>query len=330
MIVTAYTIAKDEEFNVAQWYETTEGADYRVIVDTGSTDETVKVAKELGIIVYQIHLHHFTFDLARNIALSLCPKSDWYVSLDMDERLSKGWRDSLEAIDTNVEVGIDAINVKLVCPVGPDGISSMSYPAKRIHLGRCRWTYPVHEVIESSKDYYTESIVITHHQAYKPSRSRYLRIMEDWLKDVKETDKPRLYFYIAREYKYEKDHWRAAHYFEEYLRISTWKEERCAALIALGDMCVLPAKAEGYYLKAAGECASMREPWIRLAELKLSQGNAIEATMYAQRALTISERSTTYISEAWAWNGTAEAIIEAGVKMITDQAQKLEQEATNG
>ncbi len=57
-----------------------------IVVDTGSTDDTVRLAKENGAVV-----HHFDwvgdFSKARNFSMSLA-KSEWVLILDADERIN--------------------------------------------------------------------------------------------------------------------------------------------------------------------------------------------------------------------------------------------------
>ena len=50
MKVAIYTIALNEEQFVKSWYDAAKDADYLMIADTGSTDRTVELARELGIV----------------------------------------------------------------------------------------------------------------------------------------------------------------------------------------------------------------------------------------------------------------------------------------
>jgi len=97
MKVAVYTIAKNEAKHVKRWFESAKGADYFLICDTGSTDDTVKIAKDLGINVVECAVDPFRFDVARNYSLASLPLDiDWCIALDMDEMLVGEWRSELE------------------------------------------------------------------------------------------------------------------------------------------------------------------------------------------------------------------------------------------
>ena len=83
--VCVYAIAKNEEKFVKRWYESVKEADDIYVLDTGSTDNTKELLKELGVHVNEIILDPFRFDLARNESLNLVPlDTDICVCLDLD------------------------------------------------------------------------------------------------------------------------------------------------------------------------------------------------------------------------------------------------------
>jgi glycosyltransferase involved in cell wall biosynthesis len=97
MKVAVYTICKNEEKFVERWYASSVDADYHILTDTGSTDNTVKIARSLGITVNEILLKPFRFDDARNASLISIPTdADYCIALDVDEVLAPGWREALE------------------------------------------------------------------------------------------------------------------------------------------------------------------------------------------------------------------------------------------
>ena len=84
--VCVYAIAKDEEKNVEKWVKSMSPADHIIVLDTGSTDNTVELLSSLGVEVHQKIYDHFRFDVARNDCLDLIPdeyKGDvyWKISI---------------------------------------------------------------------------------------------------------------------------------------------------------------------------------------------------------------------------------------------------------
>ena len=88
--VCVYAIAKDESDFVESWVESMSPADHIIVLDTGSTDDTVEKLRALGVEVHETTYEHFRFDQARNDSLDLVP--DEYnirVCTDLDERFEK-------------------------------------------------------------------------------------------------------------------------------------------------------------------------------------------------------------------------------------------------
>ena len=81
MKVTLYAIAKNEEKFVERWFNSSKEADYHLIVDTGSTDDTILIAKKLGINVFSVNINPFRFDDARNTSLNLIPTDISFIEL---------------------------------------------------------------------------------------------------------------------------------------------------------------------------------------------------------------------------------------------------------
>ena len=99
MDITLYAIAKNEEKNVEKFIEISKKFTNTVVVDTGSTDNTVQLLKEAGIEVYEHPQtrEEFDFARARNQALSYV-KTDWAFSLDLNEDLDEFFPEGLDVI----------------------------------------------------------------------------------------------------------------------------------------------------------------------------------------------------------------------------------------
>ena len=84
MKITACYIVKNEEKNIARSIESLSGDyDELIVVDTGSTDNTVAIAKALGAVCYSYEWHD-DFSAARNYTISKA-SGDWLIFFDADE-----------------------------------------------------------------------------------------------------------------------------------------------------------------------------------------------------------------------------------------------------
>jgi glycosyltransferase involved in cell wall biosynthesis len=87
-------ITKNEEANIRACLESVAWADEIVVVDSGSSDATVDICRELGAAVY---LHDWKgFGVQKNCALSYASQ-EWVLSIDADELVTNELRTSIEA-----------------------------------------------------------------------------------------------------------------------------------------------------------------------------------------------------------------------------------------
>ncbi len=132
MKVAVYTIALNESAHVERWANSAADADYRIVADTGSTDDTVERLTRAGVTVHRIAVRPWRFDLARNAAMALIPGDvDVCVTMDMDMYLQPGWRPKLEAAWTPETTGLMCRLVLRSSEADPTPIKS--YPSKSFH-----------------------------------------------------------------------------------------------------------------------------------------------------------------------------------------------------
>ena len=84
MSLSIIIITKNEASNIAECIESASFADEVVIVDSGSTDETLSIALKLGVKAFETDWRGFGFQKNRAIDFST---GDWIFSLDADERI---------------------------------------------------------------------------------------------------------------------------------------------------------------------------------------------------------------------------------------------------
>jgi len=87
-------ISSNEAANIHDCIASVAWADEIIVVDSGSTDETVSLAREMGARVYE-HADWPGFGPQKNRALGYASK-DWVFSLDADERVTPELRDEIE------------------------------------------------------------------------------------------------------------------------------------------------------------------------------------------------------------------------------------------
>ena len=101
MKVSACVITKNEEKNIGKWLqEMSLLADEMIVVDTGSTDSTVNMAKKAGAKVFNFEWIN-DFSAAKNYAIEKAT-GDWILFLDADEYFTEATRKNVRPLlETN-------------------------------------------------------------------------------------------------------------------------------------------------------------------------------------------------------------------------------------
>lgn len=299
MKISVYTIAKNEEQFVKRWYESCKDADHIFILDTGSTDNTVEIAKQLGIEVKTQIVFPWRFDIARNVALDNVPEDiDYCIALDMDEVLVEGWREELEKILPSVT----RPRYEYTWSWKENGSPGLVYGGDKIHArNNYFWKHPVHEVLISSDNEVQQwcGVKIHHFPDNTKSRGQYFPLLELAVKEDPEDD--RNCYYLAREYFFNGMYNKAKYQFEKHLSLekAVWKPERSSSMRYLAK-CDTENK---YYwiLRAVAECPERREPWVDLAMYYYEQNNWENCLSSSLNALSIKEKPLEYLCEEYAW-----------------------------
>lgn len=303
MKVAIYTIALNEEKFVKRWYESAKDADYLLIADTGSTDNTARIAQRLGINVVSINIKPWRFEDARNAALAMLPADiDMCISLDMDEIITPNWRKPLEKA---WKAGVTRPKYRHVWSWNGDGTPGLEFAYDHIHARHgYRWKHPVHETLVpysvEEVSSFIEGIETHHHPDKSKSRSQYLNLLKLSVDEDPASDRNAHYY--ARELYFNGMYAEAIREFNRHLSLpaARWPAERAASMryLAKCDR----ASAESWYKKAAEEDPSRREPLVELALAAYSRSDWPECHKYSTKALKIKDKPLDYLCEDFAWS----------------------------
>ena len=320
MKIAIYTICKNEEKFIKQWVSSAKEADHVVVTDTGSTDNSTKLLQDAGVTIYQEKIIPWHFGKARNIALSHVPKDvDCCLSLDMDETLNEGWRNIIEELWQN---GVNLIKPSLYWNKEK---TVVAHPA-RIHARHgFEWQGIVHETLRPLipvKEAITDKIVITHNGQKKS----YLPLIQQALKENPNDLSMRVN--LAEELYNLKRYDEAYNEFLKYLQLTELipvskelMEQRaiiCQRLAKLSIDMELPAMAIIHWLlRAVAECPTRREAWVYLAEGWMSVGDWANAYAAANKALSITDKSSEFVIEEECWGDYPKFLaVEASKKLF--------------
>jgi tetratricopeptide (TPR) repeat protein len=319
MRIAVYTIAKNEEQFVKRWADSCAEADHRLILDTGSTDDTFAIAYGEGIDVRQRTFTPWRFDHARNYALAKLPNDiDICIALDMDEVLQPGWRQALEAIPA----GTTRPRYKYVWSWNPDGSEGLVYGGDKIHTRHgYQWKHPVHEVLKPNiveKQHWVDGLEIHHHPDHTKSRGQYFDLLKLAVEEDPRDDRNQ--FYLAREYFFNGQYELAQYHFMHHLDLSMWNPERAASHRYIAKM--RPQAREFHLYRAIAEDRGRRESWVDLAKYYYDIQDWTACYHTIHMALAITEKPLDYLceAEAWGWLPHDLAAISAYHLGLTDEA----------
>jgi glycosyltransferase involved in cell wall biosynthesis len=301
--IAVYTIALNEAVHAERWANSVVDADFRIVADTGSTDDTVERLTRAGVTVHRIAVRPWRFDVARNTAMALIPSDvDICCTMDMDEFLDPGWRPKLEAAWTP---GTTAVYCRLARQSSLEDQMPKVWPAPKFHA---RWGYrfkrAVHEALffvggeEVARD--RPDILMRHiPDGGKGTRAQYLPLMELAYKEDPEDSQ--ICFWLGRDYMWANRPEQAIEVLQHYLELpsSTWTEERSEAMRYLAR--VQPGKKMLWLDKARVEAPHRRETWLDLAEEFRSQEDWLNLFWACTNGIEKTYRTGSYLDDGDCW-----------------------------
>lgn len=224
-------IVKNEENTLAKCLRSIQNAvDEIIIVDTGSTDNTKKIAREFTDKVFDFEWIN-DFSAARNYAYSKGTK-DYLMWLDADDVVAKIECKKIIKLKKELSDDTDMVTMKYNIYFDEDGnptITSLRERLTRREKGYL-WIDPVHECIPLSGKIYNADISIDHRKEKQEEVStRNLDIYFALEKSKKEFS-PRQLYYFARELKDHQQYKKAIEYYNRFLDSKRgWAEDNINA-----------------------------------------------------------------------------------------------------
>ncbi|SFU71387.1 glycosyltransferase family 2 protein [Alicyclobacillus macrosporangiidus] len=298
--VSACILTRDSSRTIRQCLEALQGAvDEIVVVDTGSTDDTVQIVESFGIPV-----HNFEwcddFAAARNYALSFVT-SEWAIAIDSDEILYPEDRDNIRiaaALFTGRSLALTALQM--------NRINGQIHPLKitRMHQlsDGMRWADPIHEFLETHDSQYIQTTQVRirfFHDGYDPDVvsirdkcQRNIGILERAIHD--NPNNVRFHYYLAREYFHLGEHEQALGHAKKADELS-----RCEVKLALVpsirkllyDVCLAcndRETAADAIERLTADFPDYPDGWYLLGVIRMGKGDHIGSRSCFERAMQLA------------------------------------------
>lgn len=290
-----------------------------ILVDTGSTDNTPNIARDLGCKVYEegerfitvidnklaADINHkfvvpgeqhvvaagdklFDYSRARNYAAGLA--SNNMISMpDCDEVFTKF---DIDVLNQAIKDGYTRFEYNFVFSHDIYGNEVVKFIHSKFYDRRSlTWKGVVHEVLhgESKNKLFPESVVkLEHWQNPSDHRTRYLTGLALDCYQNQENDRNSHYF--ARELLWTNRPKSAIREFDRHIKMDAWLPEKAQSMIFKGDAFINigeDVKGLQCYHEAIITDGDRREAWLRLANYYWRKNDPVRTSCYATASLNI-------------------------------------------
>ncbi len=279
--------------------------DELVVADTGSTDNTVELAQDMGAkVVHFDWIDHFA--AARNFSFEHCT-GDWILWLDADDILTEADQAKLLDLKQNhLDDNYDGVFMTYQYTFSESGDCIFSLTRERLirRAANLKWEYPVHECIAVpyGRSLHREDINIQHRplpskQVAKTGRN--LRILE---KAVAQGDcSPRNLFYYANELRDNDRTEEAIAQYLAYLEVSNLDWEKHAAMMSLARAYFkldMAEQAVSWCLKAIAFDSTRAEAFNQLGIHHYNRKEWEKALPFFHAALSLKRPTNGFVSDS--------------------------------
>jgi glycosyltransferase involved in cell wall biosynthesis len=243
-------IVKNEESVISRCLTSVKDiVDEIIIVDTGSTDNTKKIAKNFTEKIYDFKWIN-DFSAARNYSYSKATK-DFILWLDADDVILEEDRMKFIELKKNLDLTTDMVMMKYNVGFDNDGKVNFSYYRERLsnRSKNFLWHEPVHECLDRSWNSLTSDVCITHKKERPAEPGRNLKIYENIISSG-DVLSPRATYYYARELYYNGIYDKSIIFFNKFLNNGQgWIEDNIRACCDLSS-CYFYKKDKNNMLKS--------------------------------------------------------------------------------
>lgn len=256
MDISAVILGFNEQEQLPKLFESVKEVSEILFIDHNSTDDTAKVAKELGA---RVIVREFPHDIVtqsdcdefekrfgykpefkagykvynggkeRYIA-SMQAKNDWVLNIDCDEIVTWDIKKVKEKM-----VDADVVDCKFVHIHNPDGTPNLWYQTSKLYnRTKIWWEGRVHEAINgyNLRVAWCDDMVIDHWQREREYRSTYIYHLE--YQALKDQDARRL-FYMGKEYHNYHQYEKAIFFLTLYLKEAIYIQEKVKAYVIIAQ-----------------------------------------------------------------------------------------------
>lgn len=289
-----------------------------LLLDTGSTDNTAQLARDLGCLVKEVGEKFivvidqklakeindkfvvnneepivkvgdklFDYASARNYIADFA-SNDMIATPDCDEVYTKF---DIDKIEKEIENGAEQLEYNFVFSHDEFGNEAIKFMhCKFYNRKKLKWQGVVHEVLvgNAKRVFLDETIIkLEHWQNHETNRSGYLRGLA--LDCYMNPRNDRNSHYLGRELLWTGRPESAIKELKRHIAMGQWPTERAQSMIFIGDALGDSAEALEWYHKAFILESGRREAVLRLAEHFYKKGDAQKTACYCVMALEIPE-----------------------------------------
>lgn len=274
MKLTACLIVRNEKDHIDAVLSSLAGIDEIVVVDTGSIDNTVELARKYTDKVFTDYVWNDHFAEARNHALAKCT-GDWVLSIDGDEILEPGGIEKIRTVIASATPEQKAFSVRMTSMGAEHHVQRLFRREDAVWEGRA------HETVRPRQSNLTDiTITYGHSTAHKLDPDRMVRLLEKSLRDKRNA---RDLYYLGREYFMRRQYDKAIPLFFEQVHVDTWAAQRADGFLSLarcywftqkGDLAreaclkaiqLNPDFKEALHLMAKMHYSPTKEKWEKIA-----------------------------------------------------------------